>query len=228
MVIQILANLSEEGYLDKGLHPTIAPFFAGANVAFRRSAAREVGNFDPACKTGEDCDICARLAATKWELYLKRAAVMRHNNPSSIRDLMRKWYGYGRYHPYVFSKHNEPALEAHLHRASATSAERYTCLFWRRFPFSAVVFLTDFLLMHLALLFTIAAGLLGAGVAAGIGLAVTLGLLFSYVWRDVRNSGLLLGMTFTAIRYVADVSLFAGAFLGGLHEKMLYLSATVD
>jgi len=226
MIIQILANLIEEGYLDKGLHPTIAPFFPGANVAFRRAALEQVGNFDPACRTGEDCDLCARLAATRWELYLKRTGIVYHHNPKTLREVAQQWYSYGRYHPYVFAKHNEPALEVYFHRPAA-GPDRYTCLFWRRFPFRVVVFLTDFLWMHLALLFTIAAGLLGAGGAVALGLAVTLGLLLSYVWRDVRASGLL-GAAFAGIRYVADISLFAGALIGGLCNRMLYLSATVD
>jgi hypothetical protein len=38
MIIQILGDLKEEGYLPKGRHPTVAPFFAGANVAMRRGA----------------------------------------------------------------------------------------------------------------------------------------------------------------------------------------------
>ena len=50
MIIQILGELKEEGYLAKGRHPTVAPFFAGANVAMRRRALEEIGGYDPAVR----------------------------------------------------------------------------------------------------------------------------------------------------------------------------------
>ena len=227
MIVQILANLQQEGYLDKARHPTIAPFFAGANVAFRRRALEEIGGYDPGCVTGEDCDVCARLLTAGWELYLRRGAVVQHKNPSRIRDLIRRWFGYGRYHPYVFAKHNERALECHV-RFPAPGGGRYACLFYRPFPFAVVVFLTNFLFLHLALLGTALLWLAGLSVLAWVGLALTATLLAAYVWPDVRRHGLALGGAFAGLRYLADMALFLGALLGGFSQRMLYLSATVD
>ncbi len=228
MIIQILSDLKEEGYLDRGRHPTVAPFFPCANVAFRRTALEEVGGFDPPCVTGEDCDICASLSGAGWELYTRRDAIVSHRNPADFRGLFRKWYGYGRYHPYVFAKHNEQALEIYLRLWQPVQGERYICLLYKRARLGMVLFLTKFLLLHLALLATLGSWLLGWSPAARFGLGVSAALAVSYAWPDLRRWGLKLGGAFTAIRYVADLALFISAFIGGLKQKILYFSATVD
>jgi cellulose synthase/poly-beta-1,6-N-acetylglucosamine synthase-like glycosyltransferase len=228
VIIQILSHLKDDGYLNKGRHPTVAPFFAGANVAFRRAALEEINGFDVRCVTGEDCDVCARLSASGKELYMQRHAIVAHNNQSTWRRFIRQWYGYGRYHPYVFRKHNESAVEVHVRLGLSVAGERYTCLFYRKSPLAIVVFVTKFQLMHLALLCALGALVAGliapawtAAVAAGI-------LAFGYAWRDLRKHGILLGSAFTALRYAGDMALFAGALIGGLRQRTLYLSATID
>ncbi len=225
MIIQILADIREEGYLEKGRHPTIAPFFAGANVAFRREAIHQIGGYDPQCVTGEDCDVCARLSTANWELYLNRDAVVFHKNPSTIRELMRQWYGYGRYHPYVFRKHNEGAVEIFV-RSRPIQGERYRCLFWRKSRWPAAIFVTNFLLLHLTLFGTLAAACLGTDTRPGLALAALL--LIHYAWPDLKRAGFVCGWAHAAVRYCADLALFAGAFVGGWKQKILYLSATVD
>ena len=228
MIIQVLAYLKDEGYLNKGRHPTVAPFFAGANVAFRRQALERIGGFDSKCVTGEDCDVCARLSASGSELYLRRQAIVAHENPSTFRLLIRQWYGYGRYHPYVFRKHNDSAAEIYVRLGLPLEGERYTCLFYRPSPLALVVFITKFLVMHLALILALGALWLGWTTAAVIAAALTGLLAIAYVWPDWRGCGLLQGCAFAALRYAADSALFLGALIGGLHQRMLYLSATID
>jgi GT2 family glycosyltransferase len=228
VIIQILSDLKEEGYLFKGRHPTVAPFFACANVAFRRQALEEIGGFDPQCITGEDCDICARLSGAGWELYTRRDAIVSHRNPSDLKALFRKWYGYGRHHPYVFAKHNDRAVEIYLGLLKPVLGERYLCLLYRKSSLGVVLFLTKFLLLHLALLGTVISWLLGWTGAAQVGLWSTAALAVAYAWPDLRRWGLSLGAAFTGIRYVADLALFVSAFIGGLTQRMLYFSATVD
>jgi cellulose synthase/poly-beta-1,6-N-acetylglucosamine synthase-like glycosyltransferase len=228
MIIQILSSLKDDGYLNKGRHPTVAPFFAGANVAFRRAALTETNGFDPCCVTGEDCDVCARLSAAGHELFMQRHAVVAHDNQSSWWGFFRRWYGYGRYHPYVFRKHNEPAVEIHVRVGLSVAGERYTCLFYRKSPVPVVVFVTKFQLMHLALLCALGALVAGATTLAVTAAVVAGVLALGYAWRDLRRHGLLLGAAFTALRYVGDLALFAGALVGGLRQRMLYLSATID
>jgi cellulose synthase/poly-beta-1,6-N-acetylglucosamine synthase-like glycosyltransferase len=228
MIIQILSELKEEGYLSKGRHPAITPFFSCYNVAFRRHALVDIDGFDPKCVTGEDCDICARLSAGEWELYTRREAIVSHKNPSNFSHLFRKWYGYGRYHPYVFAKHNERAIEIYMRLSRPLDGGRYICLFYKRSRLPIVLFLTKFLMLHSALLATSIAWLLDLTAAGSVGIGLTTILAISYAWPDVGKWGLLRGAAFTAIRYVADTALFIGAFIGGLRQKMIYLSATVD
>jgi hypothetical protein len=83
-------------------------------------------------------------------------------------------------------------------------------------------------MLHTVLLATGIAWLLGLTGAGSAGLILTAILAVSYAWPDVKQSGLLLGSAFTVIRYVADMALFIGAFIGGLRQKMFYFSATVD
>jgi cellulose synthase/poly-beta-1,6-N-acetylglucosamine synthase-like glycosyltransferase len=228
MIIQILANLQEEGYLTKARHPTAAPFFAGANVAFRREALQEIGGYDPGCRTGEDCDVCARLTAADWELYLRPEAIVTHDNPSTLGHLVRQWFGYGLYHPYVFAKHNERAVEVHARLGRPVSGERYACVFYRRFPLAVVVFITRFLVMHLLALATTVVWLAGWATPGWIGIALTAASLLLYACPDLKRSSLLEGVAFSVIRYAADAALFVGALLGGLRQNMIYVSATVD
>jgi GT2 family glycosyltransferase len=210
VIIQILANLKEEGYLANGRHSTLAPFLAGANVAFRRRALEEIGGFDPKCMTAEDCDVCVRLAAAGWQLYLRHDAVVSHENPSRLTRLVRQWYGYGRYHPYVFAKHNDRALELYVRLRRPIDGQRYACAFYRM------------------MLVTAAAWLAGAATVGWAGVALTLVFAASYAWPDLRRSGAFSGCAFAAIRYAADMALLLGALIGGVRQKMLYLSATVD
>jgi cellulose synthase/poly-beta-1,6-N-acetylglucosamine synthase-like glycosyltransferase len=228
MIIQILSYLKDDGYLNKGRHPTVAPFFAGANAAFRRQALQEIGGFDRRCVTGEDCDVCAQLSAAGKELYMQRRAVVAHNNPSTFKHLVRQWYGYGLYHPYVFRKHNEPAVEIHVRLGLSVAGERYTCLLFRKSPLALIVFVTGFQIMHLALLCAIGALVAGLTATAWVSAAVAGILFLGYAWRDLLAHGVFLGGTFTALRYAADMALFVGALIGGLRQRMLYLSATVD
>ncbi len=228
MIIQVLANLRDEGYLERGRHPTVAPFFAGANVAFRREALDQVGGFDPACETGEDCDICARIALADWDMYLHPGATVSHGNPSKLSQLVRQWFRYGLYHPYVFAKHNESALEFYVRLGRTAGGQRHGCLFYRRLPVGVVVFVTTFLLLHLCLLLTLVAGVLGCAPAAWAAGGAAAVLAALYAWPDVSRHGLLRGAAFTLIRYAADMALFVGALIGGLRQRMLYLSATID
>ena len=83
-------------------------------------------------------------------------------------------------------------------------------------------------MLHTVLLATGIVWLLGLTGAGSVGLILTTILAVSYAWSDVGQSGLLLGSVVTVIRYVADMALLIGAFIGGLRQKMFYFSATID
>jgi hypothetical protein len=57
----------------------------GANIAFRRAAVAQSGDFDPALGrhgtsllSGEESDLIARLQARGWRVWLEPAAAVRH------------------------------------------------------------------------------------------------------------------------------------------------------
>lgn len=75
---------------------------------------------------------------------------------------------------------------------------------------------------------TLIAWLLGWSSAGWAGLGLSAIAAISYTWPDLKRSGFGTGWIFAGIRYLADWALFLGALVGGLRQKMLYLSATVD
>jgi len=119
-------------------------------------------------------------------------------------------------------------VEIYTRLRRPVSGERYRCLFYRRSPWAVVLFLTNFLMLHLAFIGTILAWLLGGSLPGLMGLGAIVMLTLSYAWPDLKRWGLRLGAAFAGLRYLADLALFLGAFLGGLHQKMLYFSAPVD
>ncbi len=119
MIIQILSNLFEEGYLQK--YSLLSPFFAGANVAFRTQALSQAGLYDVNCHSGEDQDMCLRIAKAGWELYFEPKAIVRHKNAMTLRTFVRKWFDYGFHHPYIFKKHSPKSLK--IYRTGKRSEE---------------------------------------------------------------------------------------------------------
>ena len=80
MIIQILSKVINKGYLNRSSYDISSPFFAGTNVAFRKEALVNAGNYDTNCYSGEDQDICYRIAKKGYELYFEPNAVVSHKN----------------------------------------------------------------------------------------------------------------------------------------------------
>jgi GT2 family glycosyltransferase len=79
------------------LSDTVAEHIPGCNMAFRVSALREIGGFDPRFRSaGDDVDICWRLQDQGWTLGFCPAAVVWHHRRNSIRAYWRQQRGYGR------------------------------------------------------------------------------------------------------------------------------------
>ncbi len=94
------------------------------------------------------------------------------------------------------------------------------------FPFYGVVFLSGYHLFHaalVALLIGAFAHSTGACIAAGL-IALAAGVNYATIrfdWRRPLHSLAMLGL-----RYSADTAFVAGALLGGLRERALFLQAT--
>ena len=161
MIIQILSNLVDEGYVNRDGYCFTSPFFAGANVAFRRDALLGVGDYDSNCLTGEDHDMCLRVSQAGWGLYFEPRARVRHKNRLTLRSLIRQWFGYGFHHPYLVRKHTPKGLRLYRHGRDASSGSLYRPLVKAPFPFRVSVFLTPYLTMHLLLTLAIVLAAMG-------------------------------------------------------------------
>jgi ABC-type multidrug transport system fused ATPase/permease subunit/GT2 family glycosyltransferase len=75
----------------------VAEHIPGCNMAFRRSALRAVGGFDPRFRTaGDDVDICWRLQDAGEQVGFHAGAVVWHHRRASIRGFWHQQRGYGR------------------------------------------------------------------------------------------------------------------------------------
>jgi GT2 family glycosyltransferase len=226
MIIQILSNLFEEGYMRK--YSLLSPFFAGANVAFRSQALSQAGLYDVNCHSGEDQDMCLRIAKAGWELYFEPKAIVRHKNAMTLRTFVRKWFDYGFHHPYIFKKHSSRSLKVYRTRKRSEEGYIYRCLLSMRFPFHISIFLTSFLAMHILLALSILFVIISLYIPAIIGGLVTLTVAASYFKADISGKSILQTGVFIFLRYATNLALLLGAFSGGAKLGMLYISATLN
>jgi|HubBroStandDraft_6_1064221.scaffolds.fasta_scaffold720757_2 cellulose synthase/poly-beta-1,6-N-acetylglucosamine synthase-like glycosyltransferase len=230
MIIDITRCNYAPGYLPKATQGFFNPFFATANVAFRREALRETGGFDPNCQTGEDVDISIRVSRAGWELWYEPEAVVNHQDPHTFRQLLRQWFGYGLGHAYVYKKHlGRPRLQAYWPGDSKSADSRpygARCVLDLPFPFYGVAFLSGYHLFHLALLVLVIGLIAHSTVFAIVASAVALaaGLNYASIRFDLRRP--LYSLAMLGLRYAGDTAFVTGALLGGLRERALFLEAT--
>jgi GT2 family glycosyltransferase len=79
------------------LSDRVAEHIPGCNMAFRASALREIGGFDPRFRAaGDDVDVCWRLQERGWTLGFSPAALVWHHRRNSLTAYWRQQCGYGR------------------------------------------------------------------------------------------------------------------------------------
>lgn len=228
MIIQILSNLFEEGYLRRDLYSALSAFFAGTNVAFRTRAVRQVGSYDANCFSGEDQDMCLRMAKAGWDLYFEPKAIVRHKNKMTLRAFVRRWFDYGFHHPYIFQKHSSKGLKVYRTNRRKRGESIYSRLLDAKLPFNAHIFLTSFLLMHFLLLLAIILAIVALYIPAIIAGLAAVALAIVYFRSDLNRKNPKQSINFIFLRYAANLALLLGGFLGGTKRRMLYISATFD
>ncbi len=74
-----------------------AEHIPGCNMAFRTSALRAIGGFDPQFRAaGDDVDVCWRLQQQGWSLGFSPAAMVWHHRRNSVLTYWKQQHGYGR------------------------------------------------------------------------------------------------------------------------------------
>ena len=227
MIIQITSNQIDYGYLNRAEHSVVSPFFAGANVAFRRQSLVEIGLYDEKCRSGEDQDICLRVARSGWELYFEPGARVKHRNQMSLKTHIRKWFDYGFYHPYVFQKHTTKTFTVFIPGRGAGTQSLYKRIISFRSPVRAIVFLNPFLAMLFFTMLCLALLAFGLPYWALASAAISLVFGAAYFWPDIRKHNIWKGVVFIWLRSLANSALLAGGFLGGARTGMIYISGTL-
>ncbi len=78
----------------------------GCNMAFRASALRAIGGFDPVfLRAGDDVDVCWRLQARGWTIGFAPSALVWHHHRSTVGAYWRQQVGYGEGEVWLRLKH---------------------------------------------------------------------------------------------------------------------------
>jgi glycosyltransferase involved in cell wall biosynthesis/GT2 family glycosyltransferase len=87
---------------DRPLFPfTVGDFGSGQNMAFRRAALEQVGDFDPVLGTatptlaGEDLELMLRVLLAGSRVVYEPAAIVRHEHQRELEQFRRRVWGYG-------------------------------------------------------------------------------------------------------------------------------------
>jgi hypothetical protein len=105
------------------------PYVQSANMAVRRTAFAAVGGFDDRARSGEDADVCFRLAGAGWELEERALALVEHLTRPTLRGLMAQLARHGsgaawcnRRHPGEFPPPRVTSLAARVARSVGRAA----------------------------------------------------------------------------------------------------------
>jgi glycosyltransferase involved in cell wall biosynthesis len=189
-----------------------SPFFATANVAFRRSAIDEVGGAFWHQPTGEDVDFCLRILERGYRLYFAKSAVVRHMHRVSLASYLKQWYGYGYGHPLLVAEHADQKLEVVLQLDRPVFVQVPS-------PVKGIVHVGAFHLMHAAAAVALVSGvaLVATHAAAPIlagSLAVLVGSAAAYFSPCLKLRPLDKFLTWCKIRYLTNWAFLRGALDG--------------
>ncbi len=88
------------------LNDEVAEHIPGCNMAFRRSALREVGGFEPIfTAAGDDVDLCWRLQNRGHAIGFSPAAMVWHFRRNTVKAYLKQQRGYGKAEALLYFKH---------------------------------------------------------------------------------------------------------------------------
>jgi cellulose synthase/poly-beta-1,6-N-acetylglucosamine synthase-like glycosyltransferase len=225
MMIPILTDYYQAGYLPKPRYGTLPSFVPNANLAVRRQAIEQIGRYDEACRAGEDADLCLRAARAGWDIFYERRAVVRHEPKHSLLALIGQWWWYGSAGGRVFEKAMSRRCEVYLSPDARPRIHRYVRLLSTNFcPLRVLVFISPFLLFHLGML--LAAALLALGhrwPALALVLAMAPVALILHRRSSLRALGLRELFLYGTLTWVLNWTCILGSIAGGLRRRMLFV-----
>lgn len=235
MLIDIFMKSSKGGYLGKEMPGSIS-FISNNTLCLRRKMLDEVGVYDEACERSEDVDICARIARSRWLIFLCRNMVLEHRSRASSRDLLAQWWGYGKYIPYVFQKYNSGQWEVFLCRASKeedgrSPAGQYSNLVYLEdMPGTVCIFISSFLVFHGLLVAYVLSVLWRANWL--ISLAFAGASLVSLIWYLLpdfaEHTAIHKALRLAVVRYLVNVAFISSHLVHGLRYGTLYLAQAIS
>jgi hypothetical protein len=225
MMIPILTDYYQAGYLPKPRYGTLPSFVPNANLAIRRKMIEQIGPYDETCRAGEDAELCLRAARAGWDVFYERRATVRHEAKHSLTALVRQWWWYGSGGGKVFEQSMSKRCEIYLCPDARPRIHRYVRLLATNLcPLRTLVLVSPFLLLHAGIL--LAAALLALGhpwVAASLlgGLLAAALLLFRR--SSLRGLGLRQLCLYGTLTWVLNWSCILGSIAGGLRRRMLFI-----
>jgi cellulose synthase/poly-beta-1,6-N-acetylglucosamine synthase-like glycosyltransferase len=212
-----------EGYVKTAQSAATQTTFPTANLAIRRELLVQLGGFDERCVTGEDLDLSIKVARSGRRIFYERRAKIRHRFRTTLPELLRQYFNYYRFHPYVLKKH---AKRKELELFFADPGRR-RWISWRvPMPVHVVIAPTTFSVMYLAMILALAAyGLDAPDVAlACAAVATIVGL--THCFRAFQYRRPLESAKFLVIRHLLNWACVLGGLIGGIREGVLYLGTT--
>ena len=224
MLIPILNDYYDQGYLPRPEVPALNPFFPNCNLAVRRAAYKQAGGYDAVMTAGEDADLCRRVAGAGWQLFYHPGAIVQHEPRPSLRGVLSQWWNYGYSGAVHFHKVRTHRLEIYWTLDARPRIHRYRRLLAsNRFPLIGMVFLTYFPLLVALLLTACAALCLGA---PRLGATLTLATLLGAAWVIVRRTpgqGLGARLTHALLIVMVNTACCAGCVASTLRRGKVFL-----
>ncbi len=231
MLIDLLSKSRQTGYLGKELEEPLS-FFSNNTLCLRRSALESIGTYDENCLLSEDVEICARISQSSWSMFLCAEMTVGHRARPTIAELLKQWWGYGRFVPYVFNKYNNRHLEIFLSRdlqlLRKQKAEYRNVLYRENCPFSVCIFVTPFLVFHLTAVIAVSLLPFLPWLAAALSILAVWALL-EYLKPDLPAALTSLRETRVALaRYLVNCAFFLSHILNGWRHNCLYLPPVIS
>lgn len=151
------------GFIQEGYYPDFpknpwpsdigghkAYFFGTCNVAYRRSAMRDISARFWERPTGEDMDLSYQHRSKGWKFYFAPLAKVDHMHRADLKSLRKVWVTYGQAHLPLIDKYvKRKKLEIILQFLKGNPALVLP------FPLRGFIYLGNFHLAHLCALFTL-------------------------------------------------------------------------